>query len=123
MCSTDAAVEAIERQMAADRTLTYLTDRELKALRKRDIVKVYRWSWRNQLHAVTVTFHMASAAYIDVSYDGQVIDCINVWDYAKGVPKVRTREDFRRACASYWADDGTVRDMIRGGLGLPMSQR
>lgn len=48
-------------------------------------------------------------------------DCINVWDYQKGVPKVRTRKDFSRAVANYWKDTGTVRDMIRGGLGLPMA--
>lgn len=123
MYSTDAAVEEIERQMAADRTLTYLTERELKALKRRDLVKVYRWTWRNQRKEVTVTFHMASASHIDVLYDGQPIDCISVWDYAKGVPEVRTREDFRRACARYWSDKDTVRDMIRGGLGLQMSTR
>lgn len=50
----------------------------------------------------------------------QPIDCINVWDYQKGVHKVRTRKDFSRAVA-YWKDTETVRDMIRGGLGLPMA--
>ena len=103
-----------EIRKATDRTLPYLLDRELKALQSSAIVRTYEWRYRNQLHRV------ASASYIDVSYDGQPIDCINVRDYQKGVPKVRTRKDFSRAVANYWKDTETVRDMIRGGLGLPM---
>lgn len=103
-----------EIRKATDRTLPYLLDRELEALQSRTIVKTYEWRYRNQLHRVDVEFRVASASYIDVSYDGQPIDCINVWDYQKGVPKVRTRKD-------YWKDTETVRDMIRGGLGLPMA--
>ena len=110
-----------EIRKATDRTLPYLLDRELEALKARTITKVYEWRYRNQLHRVTVEFRVASASYIDVSYDGQPIDCINVWDHQKGVPKVRTRKDFSEAVANYWKDTETVRDMIRGGLGLPMA--
>ena len=65
-------------------------------------------------------FSVSSASYITISYDGQPLDCIGIWDYAAGVPQVRNRKDFQRKVREYWADKGIVRDMIRGGLGMPI---
>ena len=109
-----------------DYTLSYLTDEELSRLQKVRIARTYSWTRKGQQHAVQVEFHMSSASYITIYFDGQPLDCINVWDYQKGVPRVRTVKELRKAVASYWADKAIIRDMIRGGLGMdcpPLPER
>lgn len=109
-----------EREMIAARTLPYLTDEEVELLRAKQTTRKYTWTRYGQHYEVDVVFAFSSASYITVYYDGQPLDCINIWDHAKGVPTVRNRKDFLRKVNEYWADKGTVRDMIRGGLGLPI---
>ena len=109
-----------EREMIAARTLPYLTDEELHKLRSKPISRKYEWTRYGQRYEVDVVFYVSSASYITISYNGQPIDCINIWDHAKGVPTVRNRKDFQQRVREYWADKGIVRDMIRGGLGLPI---
>ena len=101
-----------------DYTLTYLTQEELDRLREVRIIKLYSWTRKGQTNKVQVEFHLSSASYITIYFDGQPLDCINVWDYQEGVPLVRTVRDLRRAVAEYWKDKAIVRDMIRGGLGM-----
>lgn len=109
-----------EREMIAARTLPYLTDEELRGLRSKPIRRKYSWQRYGVPYEVDVVFSVSSASYITVSYNGQPLDCIGIWDYAAGVPQVRNRKDFRQRVREYWADKGVVRDMIRGGLGLPI---
>lgn len=111
----------LEREMIADRTLTYLTDEELRELQKLREVRTYSWEGTRANRpggSVEVAFTVSSASYITVWYDGQQLDCINVWDHASGTPTVRDAEDFRRRVEAYWAEQDTVRDYIRGGLGI-----
>lgn len=100
--------------------LPYLTDEELATLRAHPIRRTHSWTRYGQRYSVLVVFTMASAAYIDVAYNGHPIDCINVWDDERNTPIVRTPVQFRAAVDAYWADTDTIRDMIRGGLGLPI---
>lgn len=100
--------------------LPYLTDEELATLRAHPVRRTYTWTHHGQRYAVEVRFVMASASYIDVHYNGHPIDCINVWDDERRVPLVRTPAQLRAAADAYWTDTDTIRDMIRGGLGLPM---
>ena len=98
----------------------YLTDEEVATLAAHPIRRTYRWTHRGQHHAVCLEFRFASAAYIDVLYDGRAIGIIGIWDYTANRPGVRTPADFRRAVDAYWADTNTIRDTIRGGLGRPI---
>lgn len=109
-----------EREEIAARTLPYLTDEELRDLRAKPISRKYEWTRYGQRYEVDVVFSVSSASYITISYNEMPIDCINIWDHAKGVPTVRNRKDFQQRVREYWADKGIVRDMIRGGLGLPI---
>ena len=103
--------------------LPYLTTEELATLRAHPVRRTYAWTHHCHRFSVEVRFVMASASYIDVHYNGHPIDCINVWDDTRGVPGVRTPAQLRAAADAYWADTDTIRDMIRGGLGLPITTR
>lgn len=108
------------RLLPAPAQLPYLTDEELAALRAQTVRRAVTWTHHGQRHTVTLTFRMASAAYIDVLYNDRPIGVMGAWDYTASSPGVRTPDDFHRAVDAYWADTQTIRDTIRGGLGLPI---